>query len=494
MVVNGKLELMYILILENNKFRKMKNLKFIYSKTILLSISLFVIAVGCEREFSDEVEFAKFPSTAEIFIDAPVGMGSNFYFPYGGSKATAWSVDNKESYKGTASMRFDVPNADDPEGNYAGAIFRIDGEGSGRDLSGFDALTFWAKASQAVTIDQIGFGEDFGENKYITTRTGLSLTTNWVKYVIPIPDASKLIQERGMLRYAAGSQNTGGLGYSFWIDELRFEKLGTVAQLQPAILNGEDVVEQSFIGNKIDVKRNGLASTFNVNGRNVTVYSTPSYFTFSTSDPSVATVDENGIVEVRDSGSATITAETAGVKANGSLTVESSGNFDTAPIPNRDPANVISIFSDAYTNVPVDYYNGFFAPYQTTQGGAPPIDFNGDMIINYTDLNFVGIGTFFNVSPINITNMTHLHIDIRVNEAIDPNDYINIQLINSVGNNETSGTVPFGASTFIQNQWVSLDIPIASFGLADRTKIGLLFFISDATISNIYVDNIYYYK
>ena len=494
MVVNGKLELMYILILENNKFRKMKNLKFLYSKIILLSILFFVMTVSCDREFSDEVEFAKFPSIAEVFTDAPVAMGSNFYFPYGGSKATAWSVDNEVSYKGLASMRFDVPNADDPDGNYAGAIFRIYGEGSGRDLSGFDALTFWAKATQAVTIAQIGFGEDFGENKYMVTNTDLSLTTNWVKYVIPIPDASKLIQERGMLRYAAGSQNTGGLGYTFWIDELKFEKLGTVAQLQPAIFNGEDVIEQSFIGNKIDVKRSGLASTFNVNGRSVTVYSTPSYFTFRSSDPGVASVDENGIVEVRNSGTATITAEIAGVKANGSLTVESTGSFDTAPIPDRDPANVISIFSDAYTNVPVDYYNGFFAPYQTTQGGAPPIDFNGDMIINYTDLNFVGIGTFFNVSPINITSMNYLHIDIRVNEAIDPNDFINIQLINSVGNNETSGTVPFGASTFIQNQWVSLDIPISSFGLVDRTKIGLLFFISDATISNIYVDNIYYYK
>jgi len=116
------------------------------------------------------------------------------------------------------------------------------------------------------------------------------------------------------------------------------------------------------------------------------------------------------------------------------------------------------------------------------------------LVINYTSLNFVGVGTFFNVSPVNITSMTHLHIDIKVNEAVNPGDFINIQLINSVGNNETSGTVPFGAGTFTQDQWVSLDIPISSFGLADRTKIGLLFFISDATISNIYVDNIYYYK
>ena len=38
-------------------------------------------------------------------------------------------------------MRFDVPNVGNPNGAYAGAIFPDNG---GRDLSEFDALTFWA--------------------------------------------------------------------------------------------------------------------------------------------------------------------------------------------------------------------------------------------------------------------------------------------------------------------------------------------------------------
>ncbi len=469
----------------------MKKLIFTYTKMTFLMGFVFTLMISCERELSDEAEFATLPNTAEIFTDTPVGMGSNFYFPFTGSKATVWTVDNTQGYESRASMRFDVPNANDPDGNYAGAIFRIDG--AGRDLTGYDALTFWAKASQGVNIGELGFGTDFLENKYITIAQNISLSTNWVKYVIPIPDPSKLFDERGMFSYAAGTQETGGFGYTFWIDELKFEKLGTVAQPRPAILNGMNVTEQSFVG--ITNQLTGLTQTFNLgSGINQTVYVSPYYFDFISSDPSVAQVDETGLVTVVGSGTATVTASLADVEASGSLTIESTGSFTAAPVPTRDPANVISIFSDAYTNVPVDYYNGFFAPYQTTQGGAPPINVNGDLIINYTDLNFVGIGTFFNVSPIDITNMTHLHIDIKVNEAVDPNDYINIQLINSVGNNETSGTVPFGAGTFIQNQWVSLDIPIASFGLSDRTKIGLLFFISDATISNIYVDNIYYYK
>ena len=52
---------------------------------------------------------------------------------------------------------------------------------AGRDLSGYDALTFWAKATQAGTINEIGFGNDFGENKFLVSPKNLRITTNWTK-------------------------------------------------------------------------------------------------------------------------------------------------------------------------------------------------------------------------------------------------------------------------------------------------------------------------
>jgi hypothetical protein len=111
----------------------MKNRKIIYLKNTFFLVLILLTNVNCERDLSEDANLSTFSKTGEIFTDSPVGLGSNFYFPYEGSKATAWSVDNEVSYKGTASMRFDVPNANDPEGNYAGAIFRIDG--AGRDLT-----------------------------------------------------------------------------------------------------------------------------------------------------------------------------------------------------------------------------------------------------------------------------------------------------------------------------------------------------------------------
>ena len=100
----------------------MKNTKINYLRNSFLLLVIVLVNLNCERDLSDEATDATFPKTAEVFTDAPVGMGTNFYFPYGpdannpvGSKFTAWSVDSNVSYKGNASMRFDVPNATDPQ-------------------------------------------------------------------------------------------------------------------------------------------------------------------------------------------------------------------------------------------------------------------------------------------------------------------------------------------------------------------------------------------
>lgn len=63
----------------------MKNIKYMYSKLTLLTALLFVVTMSCERDISDEAEFATLSKTGEIFTDSPIGLGSDFYFPYLGS-------------------------------------------------------------------------------------------------------------------------------------------------------------------------------------------------------------------------------------------------------------------------------------------------------------------------------------------------------------------------------------------------------------------------
>ncbi len=470
----------------------MKSNKDSYLITTLLLGFIFTVVTSCEREISDNVEFATFPENAEVFIDG--FSGGLQYFPFSGSKFDAFSVDTEVKYKGEASMRLDVPNFGDPNGAYAGAIFP---DATGRDLSDYNALTFWAKASQAATINEIGLGNDFGENKFLVTRANLRISTAWSKYIIPLPDPDRLTLEKGLFWYAEGPENNDG--YTIWIDELQYEKLGTIAQPRPAIFNGVDKVEQAFVGAGLTM--NGLTQTFNLgSGINETVTVAPSYFKFSSTDVDVARVSELGVVSILGIGTAEITAVLGGVRAKGSLTIESLGGFVAAPTPMRSPNNVISIFSNAYTNAPVEYYNGYYAPFQTTQG-QDDLNINGDDIINYTELNFVGIQ--FSQPTINATAMTHLHIDVLIQEPnpIDGGDFLKIELEDygadgTFGNGDDSAhTLTFTSPTLVSGSWVSLDIPLSDFsGLTSTANLGQILLISDATITEILVDNIYLYR
>ena len=481
----------------------MKNTKINYLRNSFLLLVIVLVNLNCERDLSDEATDATFPKTAEVFTDAPVGMGTNFYFPYGpdannpvGSKFTAWSVDSNVSYKGNASMRFDVPNATDPQGNYAGGILRVDG--AGRNLTDFDALTFWAKASQGVTIGEIGFGEDFYPNKYITTMTNISLGTAWTKYIIPIPNASKLLQEKGMFRYSAGTQGTNGAGYTFWIDELKFEKLGTILPLQASIMNGNNITRSTFVG--VTSSITGALATFNMpNGINQSVAISPAFLNFSSSNPSVATVNDAGVVTPIAAGTATITAKFNGQPATGSLIINCTGAYVNAPTPTLSPNNVISIFSDTYTNVPVNYYNGYWQPWQTTESNNFSV--LGDNVLNYTNFNFVGIE--FSSPTVNANSMTHIHLDAFIPGPIAPGRQLRVLVVdfgaNGVfgGGDDTRHSTTFTATTptaVVSQNWISIEIPFSAMpGLLSKSHLAQII-LEGGDNSIIYVDNIYFHN
>lgn len=485
-----------------------------FSFSSIIALAVLLAFTNCEREISDEAILATYPSTADVFRDNFVGMGSDFIRFYGDSNFDALSIDRSEGYQSNVSIRIDVPQPDNQNGGYAGGIFVVDGVG--RDLTKFDALTFWVKASRGVTVDQLGFGEDFGENKYMTTLQGLSVGTAWQKVVIPIPDPSKLTQERGLFRYAIGSLGNGLNAFTFWIDEIKFEKLGNNRLLYPYIFNGDDRTVNGFIGSSQIV--NQLGALYNLaNGQNVNVQVAPDYFTFNNSNPSVLGPFEKnqaGQVTTRviaESGSAVVSAQLGNTEAQGTLTINAAGVFPHAPIPNRSPSSVISIFSDAYTNVPVRHYNGFFSG-SNTQGGAgnnpnnvdiqtPFPNGNLDNIIHYTQLDFVSIGMYETVSRVNVSAMTHFHVDINVKQAINSGNFIRIELHSSEANGPTtsSGSFVINAATLLNinpQGWISLDIPLSNFpGFNDRNNLGQIFFVSGnpGGIFNIWVDNVYFY-
>jgi hypothetical protein len=465
----------------------MKNIKSSYSITALIAI--LIIAVSCERNL-DELELATYPTTPEVFID---GFSSGLYYAaYGTSKVTAFSVDNEVKYKGTSSMKFDVPDQGDPNGSYVGGVF---GTNPGRDLSGYNVLTFWAKASQPAILNEVGFGNDMGESKYKVTITNLAVNSNWMKYYIPFPDPSVLKQERGMFFYAAAPQD--GRGYTFWIDEVQFENSGTIAHKNVGILNGYDSIRDNVETGE-EFKIADLYASFNLpTGIDQKVSLTASYFAFTSSNPSVAAVNDFGIVTIADTGSAVITAKVGDIDAKGSLTIIAAGlsvsPTEPAPTPTISQSDVISLFSNAYTNVNVDTWNTHWL-YSTAEN--EDIQINGDDVIRYKNLNFVGIE--FTSQQIDASNMNNFHIDIWTPDETSGKTF-KVMLIDFGadgvygGGDDSQSEVTIASPPLSTQEWISLSIPMSSFsGLLSKSHLAQLVLSGD--LPNVYIDNVYFYN
>lgn len=488
----------------------MKTQKYIYTKFTFFLGLMLLTTISCEREISDEAVPATFNPSGEIFTDAPVGLTDEFFIsfdPAGGANTEGFGTDENVAYEGTTSIRIDVPASNDPNGGFIGGIFRDRGEG--RDLTRYDALTFWAKGSSTGTIGQVGFGTDFLEGNYAVGRSNIQLTTDWKQYVIPIPDASKLTQERGMFLFSAGGldvvdniPNGNEIGWTFWLDEIRFEKLGTIGQPMPMVYNGQDVAVNVFTGSQIFL--NDLIQSFQLGtGEVVTISPSYNYYTFSSSNESVIDTDNiqldqtgSPFVTVLGAGSGTITASLNGNAAQGSLTVNSAGAFPQPNSPTQPAADVISLYSNAYTNVFVDTFRADF--------GSTGFEFTqiaGNDVLSYNSLDFVGVQ--MTTTPINATDMNFLHLDLFTTSS---NTGFKVEIRDRGTNGELNTNQFTGQPTvddaqkdynvptanMTAGEWISIDIPLDGTLTNQKNNIAQIVFVGD--IGSFFVDNLYFYK
>ncbi len=451
------------------------------------AVVMILVTAGCERDEST-LEPAAYPTTAEVFIDE-FGPGVQ-YHAFGASKVDALDISTSVTYRGTKSLMFVIPNEGDPSGSFAGGTFVSAG---GRDLSGYDALTFWAKGSMPATLNEVGFGNDnSGTSRYVALKSDLPVSTTWRKYTLPIPLPEKLVQERGLLFLAEGPEN--GNGYELFIDDVQFERLGTLAHPKPFMTSRTVTAE---INDSFPVEGTGV--TYDQSGVPNTIYALPGYFTFSSSDDGVATVDENGLITAVGLGTATISATLGSVDVDGTVTVTvgeaAPGPAAPAPVPTIAAADVISLFSNAYSNVPVDTWSADW-----DDAGVSDIQIEGDDVKKYSNLVFAGIE--FTSQLIDASDMTTLHVDFWTPDPTDPPAVFKIKLVDfgadgAFGGGDdaeheltlTSSSMPALAS----NRWVGLDIPLSAFtGL--RTKAHLAQMIISGDPNTVYVDNIYFYR
>ncbi len=463
-------------------------------QTILIGLAsvLLTAPLGCTRELSDDAVLPTFPNTADIFTDNFIGLGSDFYLPFADAKPDVFSVDMTQGYASNSSVRIDVPNDTDPSGTYAGAIFRVDGVG--RNLTGFDALTFYVKASTGTLLGDVGFGIDYLGDKNRISIQNVNVSTNWTKVIIPIPDPSILLSERGVFWFAAGTQGTNGSGYALWFDEIKFEKLGNVGNPTSKIMGGLATTVNTFVGASVNVT--GINHVFNlVNGQDVQVNSTSTYCDFFSSDTSIATVNDEGVVSVLAQGTAEITATVKGTAATGKLIIVSKGDLPGAPVPTRPQVDVRSIFSDAYVDATVSNFTPGFGGSTTV---TEVLNTGSGKVLQYSTNNYTGI--MFVEDPINATTLGFLHIDVYVENPatsvgiqirdIGANKIIetDVNTGNPLGDDKDFRTTLTGFQTGV---WKSFEIPLGGNIVNQKGNIGAIIVTGGP---NFIMDNIYFYR
>lgn len=162
-----------------------------------------------------------------------------------------------------------------------------------------------------------------------------------------------------------------------------------------------------------------------------------------------------------------------------------------APDPTLAEADVISLFSGPYTDVPVDTWRTDWSV-----GDLQEVDLAGNAVKKYTGLNFVGIETV--ASQIDASAMTHFHTDVWTGDATQ----IRIKLVDFGPNGAyDAGGVDDSEHEYVlenptQGSWISLDLPLSEFtGLTSRANITQLIYSGQPSGSmTLYVDNVYFHK
>lgn len=420
----------------------------------------------------------KFPGV--VFADAyATGLS---YVTFGPNNGPV--VDKVVSYSGSASLRVDVP-ASDPW--WTGGRLEASAPFS---LAAYNAVTFWAKASRTATLNAVGFG--FEETQ---AETALPLTTSWAKYVLPIPQATKLTSVKTLF-YLADDAGGEGAAYSIWLDDVQYEMLPAAQVGAPTAATLGWMPVGLSVGDTVTLPTD--------TGKNTVTFGTPAmtltrvglgYFTLASSAPEVASVNAKGQVSGVANGNAIITAKL------GSLSVAGNTAVKVAPLaPTTAPAKPTHPAAD----VMGIHTNGVYADSIAVTNWHPnwgdhtvftDVLIGGDQMKKYGQLNWAGVDL---AKAYDVSAMKFFRLDVWTPNMATT---FSIKLIDFGADGAYGGGDDFECVytpdlTGRLSQWVSLDIPISSFTNADRPMkhLSQLCWVDANGNGLVFIDNLYFRK
>jgi hypothetical protein len=373
-----------------------------------------------------------------------------------------------------------------PNMNYQGIDIKNGGANPPQNVSSLDTLHLDVYTTNCTSLD-VFLVNDAAVEKFVN-RT---LTLNaWNRLKIPL----SAYASQGMSLTAIKEFKFVGTPFgtsNVYIDNIFFY----TTSILPTLSNFPNITK-----NEGDPNFTVAAPTSNNN---------PATFTYTSSNTSVATINPTtGLVTlVGPPGTSDITATQPA--SNGysqgmitaTLTVSPAVPTVAATTPTRTPASaIISVFSDAYTPTATMTT----APWSGNTTSVVQIAGNNTLrasTLNNTD-PFVG---FDLSSALNLTNMTHMHLDIYISGIINIGSVLIPKLSQHnmfPGGSEVAAYLHTISDpmAFQRGQWKGLDIPFTAFNnnltSSPRDIIAqLIFSFNNLSIGGpIYFDNIYFYN
>jgi hypothetical protein len=322
-------------------------------------------------------------------------------------------------------------------------------------------LDIWTSDCTALDVFLIDF---VAPEQKVTVTTTLS---GWTSIDIPLTSYTRPITNVGQFKFVAAPA-----GATVYLDNVYFWTAATL----PTITGFS--VPAKVVGN----------APFTITDP---VSNSTGAFSYTSSNTSVATISGN-TVTITGSGTSTITAiqAAAGIYASGSTTTSLVVTYNppavAAPTPATPTANVISLFSNTYTNRAVDTWSAIW-----DQADVADVVIAGNDAKLYTNLNFSGI-EFTGANVIDATAMLYYHVDVWT-----PNSSpIKVKLVDFGADGAFAGGDDVSSIEYVLSPaptpgvWSSYNIPLADFtGLTTKAHLAQMLFVGSAT--TIYVDNIY---
>jgi hypothetical protein len=158
--------------------------------------------------------------------------------------------------------------------------------------------------------------------------------------------------------------------------------------------------------------------------------------------------------------------------------------------PVRNPEDVISIFSDAYTDITVDTFS---APFDDSDVQEVTIDGNPALQIDFN--NFLAID--FQSNRQDASEMTHFHMNFWTGNDVQDKSF-NLKFSEWGGTDGEVSAFEYsitGASTppLESGTWVTVDVPLDNWS-GDVTRSDIAQFLMTSNLDVVFIDNLYLYR